>query len=173
MAARGTRATQALAKLGIAHSVLQYQHKGAGGSYGIDAAAELGLPAGQVFKTLIASVDGSLTVAVVPVAAQLDLKALADATGGKRAEMADKNSAERATGYATGGISPIGQRRRLPVVIDSSALDWPAVYCSVAARPEPELAPADLIRVTAAMVADIAAGVAHGGRTSGDDGSRR
>jgi Cys-tRNA(Pro)/Cys-tRNA(Cys) deacylase len=174
VAARGTRATRELTKLGIAHSVLKYQHKGAGGSYGIEAAAELGLPAGQVFKTLIASVDGSLTVAVVPVAAQLNLKALADAMGGKRAEMADKNTAERATGYVTGGISPIGQRRRLPVVIDSSALDWPAVYCSAGQRGlELELAPADLIRVTAAKLADIAAGAAPGGRPSGDDGSRR
>ena len=171
--AAGTRATQELTKLGIAHSVLHYQHKGAGVSYGIEAAAELGLPAGQVFKTLIANVDGSLVVAVVPVAAQLNLKALADATGGKRAEMADKNAAERATGYVTGGISPIGQRRRLPVVIDSSALDWPAVYCSAGQRGlELELTPADLIRVTDAKVAAIAAGAAHGGRTSGDDGSR-
>jgi Cys-tRNA(Pro)/Cys-tRNA(Cys) deacylase len=173
VAARGTRATQDLTKLGIAHSVLQYRHKGAGGSYGIEAAAELGLPAGQVFKTLIATVDGNLTVAVVPVAAQLNLKALADAMGGKRAEMTDRNTAERATGYVTGGISPIGQRRRLPVVIDSSALDWPAVYCSAGQRGlELELAPADLIRVTAAKLADIASDVAPGDRASGDDGSR-
>ena len=174
MAARGTRVTQELTKLGIAHSVLKYQHKGAGGAYGIEAAAELGLPAGQVFKTLIASVDGGgLTVAVVPVSAQLNLKALADATSGKRAEMADKSTAERATGYVTGGISPIGQRRRLPVVIDSSALDWPAVYCSAGQRGlEIKLTPADLMRVTDAKVADIAAGVASGGRASGNDGSR-
>jgi Cys-tRNA(Pro)/Cys-tRNA(Cys) deacylase len=160
VAARGTRATQELTRLGIAHSVLQYSRKGAGGGYGIEAAAELGLPPAQVFKTLIASVDGGLTVAVVPVAAQLSLKALAEAVGGKRAEMADKNAAERATGYVTGGISPIGQRKRLPVVIDSSAANWPLVYCSAGQRGlELELAPADLIRVTDAKLADIAAGL--------------
>jgi Cys-tRNA(Pro)/Cys-tRNA(Cys) deacylase len=164
VAARGTRATQELTRLGIAYTVLQYSSKGAGASYGVEAAAELGRPPGQVFKTLIAGVDASLTVAVVPVAAQLNLKALAAAVGGKRAEMADKNAAERATGYVTGGISPIGQRRRLPVVIDSSALDWPAIYCSAGQRGlELELAPADLIRVTDAKVADIAAGVRASG----------
>jgi Cys-tRNA(Pro)/Cys-tRNA(Cys) deacylase len=160
VAARGTRATHELTRLGIAHSVLQYSRKATGGGYGIEAAAELGLPPAQVFKTLIASVDGGLTVAVVPVAAQLSLKALADAVGGKRAEMADKNAAERATGYVTGGISPIGQRKRLPVVIDSSATSWPVVYCSAGQRGlELELAPADLIRVTDAKVADIAVGL--------------
>ena len=158
MAARGTRATQALTRLAITHSVLQYSRAGTDGGYGIEAATELGLPAAQVFKTLIASVDGRLTVAVVPVAAQLSLKALAEAVGGKRAEMADKNAAERATGYVTGGISPIGQRKRLPVVIDSSAATWPVVYCSAGQRGlELGLAPADLIRVTDAKVADIAA----------------
>jgi Cys-tRNA(Pro)/Cys-tRNA(Cys) deacylase len=157
VAARGTRATQELTRLGIAHSVFQYS-RGAGSGYGAEAAAELGLPPAQVFKTLIASVDGRLTVAVVPVAAQLSFKALAEAVGGKRAEMADKNAAERATGYVTGGISPIGQRKRLPVVIDSSAASWPVVYCSAGQRGlELELAPADLIRVTDAKVADIAA----------------
>ncbi|MGN6791814.1 MAG: Cys-tRNA(Pro) deacylase [Streptosporangiaceae bacterium] len=169
MAARGTRATQELVRLGIAHSVLQYSRKGAGGLYGIEAAAELGLPPGQVFKTLIASVDASLVVAIVPVAAQLNLKALAGAAGGKSAEMAERHVAERATGYVTGGISPIGQRRRLPVVIDSSALKWPAVYCSAGQRGlELKLAPADLVRVTDAKVADIAAAV--DARSSGPAG---
>jgi Cys-tRNA(Pro)/Cys-tRNA(Cys) deacylase len=158
VAARGTRATQELTRLGITHSVLKYSRNGAGSGYGVEAAAELGLPPAQVFKTLIASVDGRLTVAVVPVAAQLSFKALAEAVGGKRAEMADKNAAERATGYVAGGISPIGQRKRLPVVIDSSAANWPVVYCSAGQRGlELELAPADLIRVTDAKVADIAA----------------
>lgn len=135
----------------------QYQHK-AREAFGVEAASELGLPAEQVFKTLVVSVDGNLTVAVIPVAGQLNLKALADAAGGKRAELAERAVAERATGYVTGGISPIGQRRRLPVVIDSSALGWPAVYCSAGQRGlELELAPADLIRVTDAKVAAIAA----------------
>ncbi len=164
MAARGTRATQELTRLGIAHSVHQYSRRGAGGPYGIEAAVELGLPPEQVFKTLIVSVDGDLAVAVVPVAAQLSLKALAEAAGGKRAEMAERAAAERATGYVTGGISPIGQRRRLPVVIDSSALGFAAIYCSAGRRGlELELAPGDLVRVTDAKVAGIAAGVVPGG----------
>jgi len=169
VAARGTRATHELSRLGIAHSVLQYSRKEADGGYGIEAAAELGLPPAQVFKTLITNVDGRLTVAVVPVTAQLSLRALANAVGGKRAQMADKNAAERATGYVTGGISPIGQRNRLPVVIDSSAATWPVVYCSAGQRGlELELAPADLIRVTDAKVADIATGVdIHGAGIGG------
>lgn len=159
MAARGTRAIQELTRLGIAHSVHRYRHKAGGGPYGIEAAAELGVRPEQMFKTLIVSVDGGLTVAVVPVAAQLSLKALAEAAGGKRAEMAERAAAERATGYVTGGISPIGQRRRLPVVVDSSALSFPAVYCSAGQRGlQLELAPADLIHVTDAKVAGIAAG---------------
>ena len=144
----------------------QYRHKATGGlssSYGLEAADELGLPPEQVFKTLVVSVDGNLTVAIVPVAAQLNLKALADAASGKRAELAGRAAAERATGYVTGGISPIGQRRRLPAVIDSSALRWPAVYCSAGQRGlELELAPADLIRVIDAKVAPIAAGLGRG-----------
>ena len=157
MAARGTRATQELAKLGIAHSVHEYSHRGRGGSYGLEAAAALGVPVEQVFKTLVASVDGSLTVAVVPVAGQLSLKALAEAVGAKKAEMAQPAAAERATGYVTGGISPIAQRKHLPVVVDAAVLDWPTVYCSAGQRGlQVQLAPADLIRATSAVVAPIA-----------------
>ncbi len=144
-----------------------------GGSYGMEAAVTLGLPPGQVFKTLIANVDGSMTVAVVPVAGQLKLKTLAEAVGGKRAEMAEPAAAERATGYVAGGISPIGQRKRLPVVIDSTALDWPAVYCSAGQRGlQLQLAPADLVRVTGAVVAPIArfAGRSGGAGAAGDAG---
>jgi Cys-tRNA(Pro)/Cys-tRNA(Cys) deacylase len=160
VAARGTRATQELARLGIAHSVHEYSHReksGSSGSYGLEAAAALGVPAGQVFKTLIASVDGHPTVAVVPVAGQLNLKSLAEAVGGKKAEMAEPVAAERATGYVTGGISPIAQRKRLPVVVDATALDWPTVYCSAGQRGlQVQLAPDDLIRATGAVVAPIA-----------------
>lgn len=146
--------------MGIAHSVHAYDHEDTGGSrggsYGLEAAAALGLSPGQVFKTLIATVDAGMTVAVVPVAGVLNLKALARAVGGKRAEMADPAAAERATGYVTGGISPIGQRKRLPVVIDATALDWPAIYCSAGQRGlQLRLAPADLVRVTNAVVAAI------------------
>jgi Cys-tRNA(Pro)/Cys-tRNA(Cys) deacylase len=146
-----------LTRLGIAHSVHAYRHKTDGGSYGAEAAVVLGIPAGQVFKTLIALVDGNLAVAVVPVTGQLNLKALADALGGKRAEMAQAAAAERATGYVTGGISPIAQRRQLPVVIDQTALDWPTVFCSAGQRGlQVELAPTDLVRATRATIGAIA-----------------
>jgi Cys-tRNA(Pro)/Cys-tRNA(Cys) deacylase len=126
-------------------------------SYGMEAAQQLGVDPRQVFKTLVADVDGALTVAVVPVDAQLDLKALAAAAGGKRAGMADPTAAERATGYVIGGISPLGQRRRLATVIDSSALEQPTVLVSAGRRGlDVELAPADLVRLTAARTAPIA-----------------
>jgi len=155
--ADGTRATQRLANLGIPYSLHRYHHDQRAGSYGIEAAAALGVPPEQVFKTLIVSVDGQLTTAVVPVAGQLNLKALADAVGGKKAEMAQTAAAERATGYIVGGISPIAQRKSLPVVIDSSAVGLPAVYCSAGQRGlQVELAPDDLILATGAVVAPIA-----------------
>ena len=110
----GTPATVALAKAGIAWTPHAYDHDPAAASYGLEAAVALGVDAHRVFKTLVASVDGRLTVAVVPVTGQLDLKALATAVGGKRAEMADPAAAERTTGYVRGGISPLGQRKRYP-----------------------------------------------------------
>jgi Cys-tRNA(Pro)/Cys-tRNA(Cys) deacylase len=125
VAGRSTPATALLSKLGIAHSVLAYPHDPRHGSYGAEAAQALGVAPEQVFKTLVAEVDGELTIGVVPVAGQLDLKALAAAAGGKKASMAAAAQAERATGYVTGGISPLGHRRRIPVVVDSSALGFP------------------------------------------------
>ena len=119
----------------------------------------LGVTADRVFKTLIATVDGDLIVAVVPVEGQLDLKALAAAAGGKRAAMAEVAAAERATGYVAGGISPLGQRKRLPVVLDASAMAHRTVFCSGGRRGlEIELAPADLARAANATVASIRAG---------------
>ena len=110
-----------------------------------------------VFKTLLADVDGRLVVAVVPVDRSLDLKALATAVGGKRAVMAEPAVAERATGYVVGGISPLGQRRRLPTVVDASALDRPTMLVSAGRRGlDVELAPADLVRLTAAVTAPLA-----------------
>ena len=109
-----------------------------------------------MFKTLIAEVDGRLVAGVVPVGGQLDLKALAAAAGGKKAAMADVTAAERATGYVAGGISPVGQRKRLPVVMDASALAHRTVFCSAGRRGlEIELAPADLVRAAGATVASI------------------
>jgi len=110
-----------------------------------------------VFKTLVADVDGALTVAVVPVSGQLDLKALAAAAGGKKAAMAGLAAAERATGYVAGGISPLGQRSRLRVVVDASALGFATIFCSAGRRGlEIELAPGDLVRVANALVAQVA-----------------
>jgi Cys-tRNA(Pro)/Cys-tRNA(Cys) deacylase len=157
VAGRGTPATALLARLGIAHSVRVYDHDPRRGAYGLEASDALGVPPERVFKTLVAEVDGALTVGVVPVAGQLDLKALAAAVGGKKAIMAGVAAAERATGYVAGGISPLGQRRRLPVVIDSSALEFATVFCSGGRRGlEIELTPADLVRAAGARVAVIA-----------------
>jgi Cys-tRNA(Pro)/Cys-tRNA(Cys) deacylase len=150
-----------LARDGAPHTLRAYEQDPAarehGLSYGLEAAQALGLDPSQVFKTLLADVDGRLVVAVVPVDRSLDLKALAAAAGGKRASMADPAVAERATGYVVGGISPLGQRRRLATVVDSAALDRPTVLVSAGRRGlDVELAPADLVRLTSAVTAPIA-----------------
>ncbi len=164
MAGRGTTATVALERAKISFSVHEYAHDPRHESYGLEASQALGVAAERVFKTLIAEVDGTLVTAVVPVAGSLDLKALASAAGGKRAAMADVAAAERATGYVAGGISPVGQRRRLRVVIDSSAMAFGTVFCSGGRRGlEIELTPADLVRATNASVAGIAAPGRPGG----------
>jgi Cys-tRNA(Pro)/Cys-tRNA(Cys) deacylase len=156
VAGRGTAATALLTRQGIPHTVHSYSHDPRHESYGTEASEALGIPADRILKTLVADVDGALTVGVVPVSAQLDLKALATAVGGKKAAMADAAAAERATGYVVGGISPLGQRKRLRVVIDSTALEFPTVYCSGGRRGlEIELAPGDLARAANATVAPI------------------
>ena len=152
----GTPATVALAAAGVPYVLHPYEHDPSAASYGLEAAQVLGLDPRQVFKTLLASVDGVLTVAVVPVAGQLDLKALAAAVGGKRAQMADPAAAERTTGYKVGGISPLGQKKPLPTVVDLSALDYSAIYVSAGRRGlEVELAPEELVRLTSARTAPI------------------
>jgi Cys-tRNA(Pro)/Cys-tRNA(Cys) deacylase len=157
VAGQGTAATALLEREGIPYTVHTYAHDPKRESYGREASEALGVPADRVLKTLVASVDGALAVGVLPVSAQLDLKALAAVVGGKKAVMADQAAAERATGYVVGGISPIGQRRRLPVVVDASALEFLTVYCSGGRRGlEIELAPADLVRAASAKVAPIA-----------------
>ncbi len=153
----GTRATEVLTSLRIAHTLHRYRHDPRHPSYGQEAAEALGVPPDRVFKTLVADVDGQLTVAVVPVTGTLDLKALAAAAGGKKAAMADPAQAERASGYVTGGIAPIGLRRPLPVVVDETALGHETVYCSAGQRGlEIELAPADLVAAAGASTAPIA-----------------
>jgi Cys-tRNA(Pro)/Cys-tRNA(Cys) deacylase len=157
VAGRGTTATIALERTKIPFTLHEYAHDPRHESYGLEASEALGVPPERVFKTLVAAVDGSLAVGVVPAGRQLDLKALAAAVGGKKAVMADVTAAERATGYVTGGISPVGQKRRLPVVVDSSALELAAMFCSAGRRGlEIEIAPADLVRASGATVAPIA-----------------
>lgn len=152
----GTPATTALSAASVEFTVHDYAHDPRSESYGEEAAAALGIPAERVFKTLLANVDGVLTVAVVPVSGQLDLKALARAVGGRKASMADPKAAERSTGYVVGGISPLGQKRAHPTVVDTTALDHPTIFVSAGRRGlEVEVAPADLVRLTAAVTAPV------------------
>lgn len=156
VAGSGTPATALLTAEAVTFTLHSYEH-GSGAAYGPEAAALLGIEPARVFKTLVADVDGVLTVGIVPVSAQLDLKALASAVRGKRARMADVAAAERATGYVAGGISPLGQRKRLRTVLDASAESFETVYVSAGRRGlEVELAPADLARLTLATVAAVA-----------------
>ena len=149
----------ALDRAGIPFTVHEYAHDPRHESFGREASEALGVSPDRVFKTLVAEVDGTLVAGVVPVEGQLDLKALAAAVGGKRGAMAEVAAAERATGYVAGGISPVGQRRRLPVVLDASAMAFTTVFCSGGRRGlEIELAPADLVRATNATVASIRSG---------------
>lgn len=151
----GTPATTLLDRRRVPYRRHSYPHR-AGEAYGPEAARTLGLDPARVFKTLVAEVDGGLIVGVLPVTGSLDLKALAAAVGGKRAKLADVKAAERATGYVAGGISPLGQRKRLPVVVDSTAARFETVFCSGGRRGlEIELAPADLVALTDAALADI------------------
>jgi len=157
-----TPAVTVAEKAGIRFMLHRYEHDPVAPSYGAEAAEKLNLPPERVFKTLIASTTmagrSALVVAVVPVAGQLDLKRLALALGGKKAAMAEIAEAQRATGYLVGGISPLGQKRRLPTVLDRSSGHFETIFISAGRRGlEIELAPADLQRLTAAVVADIAA----------------
>ena len=153
----GTPATVALTKSGISFTTHTYDHDPSAASFGLEAAEALGLPVEQVFKTLLADIDGKLVVGIVPVHRKLDLKALAASVGGKRAAMADATIAERSTGYVVGGISPIGQKRSLPTVIDDSATSFDAMYVSGGRRGfDLGLSPTDLATITLARFAPIA-----------------
>ena len=152
----GTPATVALTRAGVEFTSHPYEHDPAAASYGLEAAEALGLAPETVLKTLMITVDGALMVGIVPVACQLDLKAAAAALGGKKAAMADPAAAERATGYVVGGISPLGQRRAHPTVVDRTALDHRWVYVSGGRRGlDLGLSPADLGRMTGAIAAPI------------------
>ncbi|MCK0174633.1 MULTISPECIES: Cys-tRNA(Pro) deacylase [Mycobacteriaceae] len=162
MSRAATPAIAALVAAGVDHEVLQYDHDPRATSFGDEAVGELadraGVVAEQIFKTLVIALPKGLAVAVVPVPAKLSLKAAAAALGVGKASMAERTAAERSTGYVLGGISPLGQRKRLPTVIDASALQWDRILCSAGKRGlEIAVAPADLIRLTDAVTADIAA----------------
>ena len=161
--ARGTRpsgataAIRALEQAGVTFVLHPYEHDPRATSYGVEAAQVLGFPEARVFKTLLADADGRLVVAIVPVSGLLDLKALARALGVRKAAMADPAAAERATGYVVGGISPLGQKRAHPTVLDASALEHETVLVSAGRRGlDVELAPAELVTLTSAKVAAIA-----------------
>ncbi|MCA0335937.1 MAG: Cys-tRNA(Pro) deacylase [Actinobacteria bacterium] len=152
----GTPATVTLTAAGVAFSVHTYDHDPAARSFGMEAVEALGLPADQMFKTLLVDTGAGLAVGVVPVSGQLDFKAMAQALGVKKVEMADPRIAERTTGYVVGGISPVGQKRSLPTVLDETAELFDVVYVSGGRRGlDIGVAPADLVRVTGAKVADI------------------
>lgn len=153
-----TPAINTAKKAGINFSVHEYRHDPGAPSYGLEAAEKLGLPAAKVFKTLVTQLDHKqLVVAIVPVACTLDLKALAAACHGKKAEMADVHAAEKATGYVAGGISPLGQKKKLKTVLDASALEQEKIWVSAGRRGlEIALAPQDLLQLCAGISADIA-----------------
>jgi Cys-tRNA(Pro)/Cys-tRNA(Cys) deacylase len=146
-----TPAIRAAEEAGIRFTLHEYEHDPSSTSYGDEAAAKLDVEPARLFKTLVVSVDGSLAVACVPVTAQLDLKAL-----GKRARMADKAQAEGATGYVSGGTSPLGQRRQLPTHVDASALDHETILVNGGRRGlQIELDPRELVRLTGARVHEL------------------
>ncbi|RPF20304.1 Cys-tRNA(Pro) deacylase [Myceligenerans xiligouense] len=153
----GTPAVVALEKAGVDHVLKAYEHDASRDDFGAEAVDALGLPPEQVFKTLLADVDGALAVGIVPVYRKLDLKALARAVGGKKAAMADIARAERATGYVAGGISPLGQKQRHATVLDESAEAFDVVYVSGGRRGlEVGLSPKDLLALTNGSPAPIA-----------------
>ena len=156
MAGQSTPATAVLNRCGVSYRLHTYRVDQRAHSYGAEAAAALGLAPQRVFKTLVTQLDGQLVVAVVPVSAQLDLRALAAVRGAKKAKMASAADAERATGYVTGGIAALGHRKQLPVVIDVSVQHFETVFCSAGRRGlQLELAPDELVRAAKATVAPI------------------
>ena len=165
----GSAATVALNRAGISYVLLPYDHDPRAASYGLEAADALGVDPARVFKTLLATLDGELVVGIVPVSGQVDLKALARVLGGSRAVMAEVAVAERATGYVTGGISPIGQKRPHRTVLDASALDQPTILVSAGRRGlDLEISPADLVAITGAITGRIGRASPWDGAVPGD-----
>ena len=152
----GTPATVALTRAGVPFTTHAYDHDPSARSFGLEAAEVLGLPPDQVFKTLLVDTGQELAVGIVPVNCTLDLKAIAHALGVKKAEMADPKLAERRTGYVVGGISPIGQKNAHPTVLDETAELYDTIFVSGGRRGlDIEIAPADLVRATGAVIAAI------------------
>jgi Cys-tRNA(Pro)/Cys-tRNA(Cys) deacylase len=163
MGTGGTRAIDVARRAGVPFTLHEYAHEArstldqGGRGYALEAVDALGLDAARVFKTIVVAVDGRLGLAVVPADAEVDLKAAADAFGGRRAVIAPPGDAERATGYVLGGISPLGTRRQLPLVLDDSATSWPTIHVSAGRRGlEIELPPGDLVALTGGVTAPIA-----------------
>jgi Cys-tRNA(Pro)/Cys-tRNA(Cys) deacylase len=163
MSAQGTRAIDAAKRAGIVYSVHEYAHdarssvREGGRGYALEAVDALGIDAARVFKTIVVSVDGRLCLAVVPADTEVDLKAVADAMGGRKAVIAAAAEAEKATGYVLGGISPLGTRRQLPTVVDASAASLPTIHVSAGRRGlEIELAVADLVTLVHGGLAPVA-----------------
>jgi len=168
-----TPALRAAAAAGVDVELHEYRHTEGVTAFGDEVVAQLDADPATVFKTLVAEIDGAPAVAVLPVPARLDPKALAAALGGKRARLADAADAERITGYVVGGVSPLGQRQRLPTVLDASARDHPRILVSAGRRGlQMGLAPADLVALTDPVVAPITAPAA-GGAPGGPPGAGR
>ncbi|OJZ72902.1 aminoacyl-tRNA deacylase [Mycobacterium paraffinicum] len=159
MGRAATPALAALVKAGVPHEVVTFDHDPRERSFGLEAVhalTERGIAPEQIFKTLVIAVPGGLAVAILPVPHRVSLKAAAAALGVAKASMAEPAAAERATGYVVGAVSPFGQRKTLPTVVDAGALDWDRVYCSAGRRGwDVAVAPRDLIRLTDAVTADI------------------
>ncbi len=163
MGSQGTRAIDAARRAGIPYAVHEYAHaartslREGGRGYALEAVEALGIDAGRVFKTIVVAVDGRLGLAVVPADSEVDLKAVADALGGRKAVVALPAEAEKATGYVLGGISPLGTRRPVPTVVDVSAESWPTIHVSAGRRGlEIELATGDLVALVGGSVAPVA-----------------
>jgi Cys-tRNA(Pro)/Cys-tRNA(Cys) deacylase len=163
MGSGGTRAIDHARRAGVHFKVHEYAHdarsslQDGGRGYALEAVEALGLDPARVYKTIVVSVDGRLGLVIVPADAEVDLKAAADAFGGRRASIATPAEAERATGYVLGGISPLATRRTLPVAMDEAAMAWPTIHVSAGRRGlEIELSPGDLVTLTKALVAPVA-----------------
>lgn len=152
-----TPGINAAKKAKVAHRVHEYVHDPNSESYGLEAAEKLGVPAERVFKTLVVTLEGQgLGVGVVPVSCMLNMKSIAKAAGAKRAGMADRADVERTTGYVLGGVSPLGQKKRLKTFIDASAANYPTIFVSAGRRGlEIELRPDDLKALTGAKYAEL------------------